>query len=73
MVDNVIMFDDHDDTAIEAIIKTKRFYQLADVIFAKWVDRTADNIPEEEYFYKTIVLHLSIIRMMTKRIHRLNY
>jgi len=50
MVDNVIMFDDHDDTAIEAIIKTKRFYQLADVIFANGGDRTADNIPEEEYF-----------------------
>lgn len=49
-VDNVINFDDYDDTAIEAILKVKRFYPRADVIFANGGDRTVKNIPEARYF-----------------------
>ena len=49
-VHNVINFDDWDGTAIECILKVKRFYPKADVIFANGGDRTADNIPEQEYF-----------------------
>jgi len=49
-VDNVINFDDHDDTAIDAILKVQRFYPRADIIFANGGDRTKDNIPEEEIF-----------------------
>jgi len=48
MVDNVINFDDHDDTAIDAILKVKRFYPRADIIFANGGDRTGKNIPEAE-------------------------
>ena len=33
-VHNVINFDDHDDTAIEAILKVKRFYKNDHIIFA---------------------------------------
>ncbi len=49
-VDNVINFDDYDDTAIDAIIKVKKFYPLADIIFANGGDRNNNNIPEIEYF-----------------------
>ena len=49
-VHNVIPFDDWDGTAIECILKVKRFYPKADIIFANGGDRTADNIPEEKYF-----------------------
>ena len=49
-VDNVINFADHDDTAIEAILKVKRFYPNAKLIFANGGDRTDENIPELEYF-----------------------
>src|SRR5210317_1758603 len=50
VVDNVINFDDYDDTAIEAILKVKRFYPRADVIFANGGDRTIENIPEARCF-----------------------
>lgn len=49
-VDNVINFADHDDTAIEAILKVKRFYPNAKLIFANGGDRTDENIPELEHF-----------------------
>ena len=49
-VDNVINFADHDDSAIEAILKVKRFYPNARLIFANGGDRTDDNIPELEHF-----------------------
>ena len=49
-VDNVINFADHDDTAIEAILKVKRFYPNAKLIFANGGDRTDTNIPELEHF-----------------------
>ena len=49
-VDNVINFADHDDTAIEAILKVKRFYPNAKLIFANGGDRKDDNIPELEHF-----------------------
>ena len=49
-VHNVIPFDDWDGTAIECILKVKRFYPKAEIIFANGGDRTAENIPEEKYF-----------------------
>ena len=42
-VDNVINFADHDDSAIEAILKVKRFYPNAKLIFANGGDRTKEN------------------------------
>jgi D-beta-D-heptose 7-phosphate kinase/D-beta-D-heptose 1-phosphate adenosyltransferase len=49
-VDNVINFADHDDSAVEAILKVKRFYPRAHIIFANGGDRKLDNIPELEHF-----------------------
>jgi len=49
-VDNVVPFDDFDDTAIECILKVKKFYPRADIIFANGGDRDKDNVPEEQYF-----------------------
>lgn len=49
-VDNVINFDDYDDTAIDAILKVKKFYPRAEIIFANGGDRTGKNIPEAETF-----------------------
>lgn len=46
MVDHCVLFDDNDDTAIEAIRNVKYMYPDAHVIFANGGDRTKDNIPE---------------------------
>jgi cytidyltransferase-like protein len=46
MVDHCVLFDDDDDTAIEAIKNVKFMYPDADIIFANGGDRTKDNIPE---------------------------
>ena len=46
MIDDVIAFDDSDNTAIDAINKVKEKYPDAYVIFANGGDRTATNIPE---------------------------
>ena len=48
MVDMVIEFDDSDDTARDAITKTRLHYPMkyVKIIFANGGDRTSDNIPE---------------------------
>ena len=46
MVDHCVLFDDDDNTAIEAIKNVKFMYPDAHVIFANGGDRTKDNIPE---------------------------
>lgn len=46
MVDEVISFDDSDNTAIDSIRKVKEKYPNDGIIFANGGDRTKDNIPE---------------------------
>lgn len=46
MVDGVILFNDNDGTAIEAIKNVQKLYSKDQIIFANGGDRTADNIPE---------------------------
>jgi cytidyltransferase-like protein len=46
MVDGCILFNDDDDTAIEAIKNVKNLWADAKIIFANGGDRTAENIPE---------------------------
>jgi cytidyltransferase-like protein len=46
MVDDVIAFDDNDNTAINAIQKVRDFWEHEEVIFANGGDRTKYNIPE---------------------------
>lgn len=46
MVDGVILFNDNDGTAIEAIKNIKQLYPTDTIIFANGGDRTATNIPE---------------------------
>ena len=46
MVDHVILFNDHDNTAIEAIKNVKSLYPNDTVVFANGGDRTKENIPE---------------------------
>ena len=45
-VDGVILFNDDDDTALEAIHNVKDLYPNSQIIFANGGDRTQDNIPE---------------------------
>lgn len=45
-VDGVILFNDDDDTALEAIHNVKELYPNSQIIFANGGDRTEDNIPE---------------------------
>jgi cytidyltransferase-like protein len=46
MVDHCVLFDDDDNTSIEAIKNVKFMYPDAHIIFANGGDRTANNIPE---------------------------
>ena len=45
-VDRVINFNDDDDSATDAIRKTRSLYPNIEIIFANGGDRQADNIPE---------------------------
>jgi cytidyltransferase-like protein len=45
-VDEVIAFDDSDDSAIDAIRQVKEKYQNEVIVFANGGDRTKENIPE---------------------------
>ena len=55
-VDNVIGFDDDDDSATDAILKVQHFYPNAEIIFANGGDRSKQNIPEIDIFKGTNVL-----------------
>jgi cytidyltransferase-like protein len=46
MVDGVILFNDDDNTAVEAIKNVKQLYPNDQIIFANGGDRNAGNIPE---------------------------
>ena len=46
MVSHCILFNDDDDTAIEAIRNVKMMYPNSQIVFANGGDRTLDNIPE---------------------------
>ena len=46
MVDHCILFNDDDDTAIQAIRNVMMLYPDSTIIFANGGDRTAENIPE---------------------------
>jgi cytidyltransferase-like protein len=45
-VDATVMFDDSDNSAVDAIRKVKELYPDTDIVFANGGDRTVDNIPE---------------------------
>ena len=45
-VDGCILFNDQDDTAIEAIKNIRMLFPFAQIIFANGGDRTSENIPE---------------------------
>ena len=45
-VDGCILFNDADNTAIEAIKNVKMLYPYSQIIFANGGDRTKENIPE---------------------------
>jgi cytidyltransferase-like protein len=46
MVNHCILFDDDDDTSIQAIKNVMMLYPKSTIIFANGGDRTAENIPE---------------------------
>jgi len=46
MVDHCILFDDSDDSAIEAIKNVKLLYPNSQIVFANGGDRTSSNILE---------------------------
>lgn len=48
-VDNCILFNDEDDTAIEAIKNVRMLYPFAQVLFANGGSRNKANVPEKEF------------------------
>jgi len=46
MVDGIILFNDDDNSAIEAIKNVQQLFPKDQIIFANGGDRTAENIPE---------------------------
>jgi glycerol-3-phosphate cytidylyltransferase-like family protein len=61
VVDNVINFDDYDDSAVDAILKVKRFYPRADIIFANGGDRNIRIYLKPNYLNQILGLHLSMV------------
>jgi|TARA_R110001606_G_scaffold33786_8_gene100552 cytidyltransferase-like protein len=49
-VDHCILFNDDDDTAIQAIYNVKFMYPASQIIFANGGDRLPNNTPEQEMF-----------------------
>lgn len=47
MVDHCILFNDDDDTAIEAIKNAQLLYPNSQIVFANGGDRNKENIPEK--------------------------
>jgi hypothetical protein len=47
-VDNCILFNDNDDTAIEAIKNVAMLFPFDRIIFANGGDREKGNVPEED-------------------------
>ena len=47
MVDDVLAFNDSDNTAIDALEKVKKHYPNDTIIFANGGDRGKDNVPEQ--------------------------
>lgn len=45
-VDEVVSFDDTDNSAVQLLESVQRSYSYAEIIFVNGGDRTADNIPE---------------------------
>ena len=61
VVDDVIAFDDSDDTACDAIRKTLEFWKTGDpVIFANGGDRDKTNIPEEQMFHPRLSFEFGV-------------
>ena len=48
-VDGVLLFNDNDGSAVEAIKNVRQLYPDADLVFANGVDRTNVNIPEMSF------------------------
>ena len=46
MVDDIIAFNDYDNSAKQAIITLRKLYPDAHIVFANGGDRTKENIPE---------------------------
>ena len=56
-VDHVIDFDDHDNTAIDAIYKVKKYNgPNCEIVFANGGDRDQYNIPEYEYYHQDMYM-----------------
>ncbi len=49
MVDHCLLYNDDDDSSIEAIKNVRQLYPDAHIIFANGGDRTQENIPEMSY------------------------
>jgi cytidyltransferase-like protein len=59
LVDQVINFDDSDNSAKDAIRKVRAIYPQARIIFANGGDRTKENIPEMDLLNE--MLHLDFV------------
>lgn len=60
VVDEIITFDDSDDTASDAIRQTLSKYPNDEYIFANGGDRTKDNIPEMEVFHPRLKFEFGV-------------
>lgn len=62
MVDEIIKYDDSDDTSINAIRKTRNLYPDSQIIFCNGGDRSKSNTPEYNYFNddKNIIFKFNI-------------
>ena len=60
VVDEIIAFDDSDNTASDAIRQTMSKWPQEDYIFANGGDRTKENIPEMEVFHPRLTFKFGV-------------
>ena len=58
MVDEVVLSDDSDGTAVGAIELVLKNHPTENIIFANGGDRTKDNIPEQTKLFHIKILNL---------------
>lgn len=60
MVDNCLLFNDDDNSSIEAIKNVRQLFPTSKIIFANGGDRTATNIPEMSHLDKNLTYKFGV-------------
>jgi len=60
MVDHCVLFNDNDNTSIEAIKNVREMYPNSQIIFVNGGDRNTSNVPELQHKDNNLVFHFGV-------------